>query len=71
MGANEALSGDFEYSSSVVELEKASPSIETSEKTEMEDLKYGYCTEFLINNIYPHIDKYDIERLRLRLSGFE
>ena len=35
----------------------------------MEDLKYGYCTEF-INNIYPHIDKYDIERLRLRLSGF-
>lgn len=70
MGANEALSGDFEYSSSVVELEKASPSIETSEKTEMEDLKYGYCTEFLINNIYPHIDKYDIERLRLRLSGF-
>lgn len=74
MGSNKALNGDFNYIEFMAAEPKAEPKSESikvqHEEKPGQDLKYRYCTEFLINNVYPHIDRYDVERLRIKLAGF-
>lgn len=69
MGSNKALNGDFDYEGFMVEPRPEPIKTEHDEVAEG-DLKYRYCTEFLINNVYPYVDKYDIDRLRLKIAGF-
>lgn len=69
MGSNKALNGAFDYKEFMVEPEVEPAKVEHIDEAEP-DLKYRYCTEFLINDVYPHIDKYDIEKLRRKISGF-
>lgn len=70
MGASKVLSGELDYSKLVFEPKKEQViSQSIVEPMDREELKYRYCTEFLINDVYPYIDKYHIEKLRLKLTG--
>ena len=70
MGASKVLSGELDYSKLVFEPKKEQViSQSIVEPMDREELKYSYCTEFLINDVYPYIDKYHIEKLRLKLTG--
>lgn len=33
------------------------------------DIKYGYCTEFFIKNLFPYVGEGDVDKLRDRLSN--
>lgn len=69
MGSNMALNGNFDYDAFIAESRPEPVKVQHHEVPE-EDLKYRYCTEFLINDVYSHIDRYDIEKLRLQIAGF-
>lgn len=46
------------------EIEVVDPDLD-----ELEDIKFAYCTEFFITNIYPKTTNADIEKLREKLSN--
>lgn len=46
------------------EIEVVDPDLD-----ELEDIKFAYCTEFFITNIYPKTTTADIEKLREKLSN--
>lgn len=69
MGSNKALNGDFDYSQFIVEP-TSEPDITHHEQAPDTDIEHGYCTEFLINNIYSHIGVDDIERLRGKIGEY-
>nr|WP_204487364.1 DAK2 domain-containing protein [Caldicoprobacter guelmensis] len=67
IGASRALKGAFELDSVAVvdEAYSAAPKIEMQPQ---EDIEYGYCTEFLIKNLYPYVEEGDEENLKERLN---
>ena len=67
IGASHALKGSFELDGAMMATEPypASPKLEVQPQ---EDIEYGYCTEFLIRNLYPYVEKGDEENLRERLA---
>ena len=67
IGAIQALKGTFELDSAMM----ATESYSTAPKLEVqpeEDIEFGYCTEFLIKNLYPYVEGGDEENLKERLS---
>jgi DAK2 domain fusion protein YloV len=67
IGASHALKDKFELDDSFAVPEETSPVPEY--KPDMEaDIEYGYCTEFIIKNLYPYVEEGDEENLRERLA---
>ncbi|MCM8899768.1 DAK2 domain-containing protein [Caldicoprobacter algeriensis] len=67
IGASHALKGTFELDGAILAAENysAAPKLEVRPQ---EDIEYGYCTEFLIKNLYPYVEEGDEENLRERLN---
>ncbi|MFO7153733.1 MAG: DAK2 domain-containing protein [Caldicoprobacter oshimai] len=67
IGASHALKGTFEPDSIMMATGSysAAPKLEVQPQ---EDIEYGYCTEFLIKNLYPYVEEGDEENLRERLT---
>jgi hypothetical protein len=67
IGASHALKGTFELDSTMMVTGSYSvaPKLEVQPQ---EDIEYGYCTEFLIKNLYPYVEEGDEENLRERLN---
>ncbi|NMA95631.1 MAG: DAK2 domain-containing protein [Clostridiales bacterium] len=69
MGSSKALNGDFDYERFMIESKPED--VETQHAEVLDgDIKYQYCTEFLINDIYDHIKQGDIERLRSDIASY-
>lgn len=71
IGASEVLSGEgkTDYSNLSFKTQKRSIASQISDSYEDKvELKYKYCTEFIIYDIYPYINEYHIEKLRLKLT---
>ncbi|MFO7294823.1 MAG: DAK2 domain-containing protein [Caldicoprobacter sp.] len=67
IGASHALKGTFELDSTMM----ASEGCPTELKFEIqpqENIEYGYCTEFLVKNLYPYVEEGDEENLKERLN---
>src|SRR5690606_28305841 len=44
------------------------PEVVKPDGEELEDIKFVYCTEFLIKNLFPYVSKEDVENLKERLE---
>ncbi|WP_129721988.1 DAK2 domain-containing protein [Xylanivirga thermophila] len=64
MGTSQALEGKFD-DTLIVKKEPNSASMIQSDKEI--DIKYGYCTEFFIKNLYPHVTEDDVDKLKDKL----
>ncbi len=67
IGASHALKGTFELDSTMTATESYS-ALPKAEIHPQEDIEYGYCTEFLVKNLYPYVEEGDEENLKERLS---
>lgn len=63
IGAYNAITGAQEYVEEIVETKKEEVVHQEREHIDTDDIKFGYCTEFMINTKYD-----DIERFRNELS---
>ena len=70
LGASNALREDYELEMDLLEIE--TEIIEKSEfdfsQEELDEIGEGYCTEFLIKNVYPHVREEDFTKLQDKLS---
>ncbi len=67
IGSSHALKGKFEIEDSLLESQVISPLMELMSGAG-EDIEYGYCTEFLIKNLYPYVEEGDEDKLKDRLN---
>ena len=67
MGAVQALKDTFDPGSiSIIQEESIGISPEMVIET---DIKYGYCTEFFIKNLFPYVEEGDTEKLKSKLEN--
>lgn len=66
MGAGEALSGEIDVDA--ISYAEQAPEVVKPDGEELEDIKFVYCTEFLIKNLFPYVSKEDVENLKERLE---
>ena len=69
MGAGRALSDEID----IDDIEAFSSAEETSVSSKpdvesLEDIKFGYCTEFFIKNLFPYVEEGDIDKLKDKLE---
>ena len=67
IGAAEALKGTFDPDSLPM-IEDVGLDIEAGTPVDT-DIKYGYCTEFFIKNLFPYVVEEDIDKLKSRFEN--
>ena len=67
IGASRALKGETDFISEQ-RPEETFPGREMAGARVEADIRFGYCTEFFIKNLHPHVDKSDIEKLKEKLE---
>ena len=66
MGAGGVLSGDIDVEA--FSYAEAASESKNSEAESLEDIKFGYCTEFLIKNLFPYVEEGDVDKLKDKLE---
>ena len=69
MGATHGLTGAVDLD--VLPITEETPVEVAPVDMEMEkvDIKYGYCTEFFIKNLFPYVEEEDIDKLKSKLEN--
>ena len=68
IGAAQALKGTFDIDSLPL-IEETPIDVDSVDIGMVQDIKYVYCTEFLIKNLFPYVEERDIDKLKDRLSN--
>jgi len=69
MGATHGLAGTYDADSLPITDDKAPTQVAPVDMDVETDIKYGYCTEFFIKNLFPYVEEEDIEKLKKRLEN--
>lgn len=67
MGAAKALNEEFDLDSQLI-MEEDPVEVRSQVGAEA-DIKYGYCTEFFIKNLFPYVVEEDIDKLKSKLEN--
>ena len=69
MGATHGLTGAVDLD--VLPITEETPVEVAPVDMEMErvDIKYGYCTEFLLESLFPYVEEEDIDKLKSKLEN--
>ena len=69
MGATHGLTGTYEADSFPIMDDETPTKVAPVDVGVETDIKYGYCTEFFIKNLFPYVEEEDIEKLKKRLEN--
>ena len=69
MGATQGLTGAYDTDSLPIMEDETPAKVAPVDVGVETDIKYGYCTEFFIKNLFPYVEEEDIEKLKKRLEN--
>jgi len=67
MGASKGLSGEIDVET-IPHVEKIIDTDTPVAEDLQEDIRFGYCTEFFIKNLFPYVDEAEVDKLRDKLD---